>query len=61
METIEFSYRFDDKGDNKEVFIRKENEGITVNNCCEMFLDFMESAGYMRESVETFFREYLED
>lgn len=60
METIEFSYRFNDTGDNKEVFVRKENDGITVSECCDMFIDFMESAGFMRESVERYLRECVE-
>ena len=60
METIEFSYRFNDAGDNKEVFIRKENDVITVSECCDMFIDFMESAGFTRESVKRCLRECVE-
>lgn len=56
METIEFSYRFNDTGDNKEVFVRKENDSITVSECCDMFIDFMESVGFIRESVERYLR-----
>ena len=60
MEYIEFRYVFnDDDGDvaTKEVRISKKDDAITSTDACEMFLDFMESAGYSVENVIEWFNE----
>ena len=61
METVEFKYCFkddDDDNDSKQVCVMKRNEnGVLDEDICEMFLDFMSSAGYSLENVFNFFRE----
>ena len=59
METVEFKYCFkDDDNDSKQVCVMKRNEnGVLDEDVCEMFLDFMSSAGYSLENVFKFFKE----
>lgn len=59
MEGIEFRYVFKDgKKDAKEVrAIRQDenDEGLRANDICEMFVDFMTSAGFAEECIYRYF------
>ena len=59
METIKFTYAFDD-GDNDEktVLLKKSDEdGIHDYDICEMFIDFMNAVGFSEENVFKYFSE----
>lgn len=58
-EEVRFSYNFCDKDDGTEhtVTNAKCKECITADELCEMFVDFMESAGYSTENIFDYFRE----
>lgn len=56
-EAIYMNYQFnDDNQTSHEVTSRKENNSLKVEEVCEMFLDFMESAGYSTSAVIEYFR-----
>ena len=64
MERIEFKYtrtdEFEESFDDHEVkscTTDKNDEGLRSYNVCEMFMDFMESAGFGKEEVLKFFSE----
>lgn len=58
METIEFKYCFKEDDEVKEVKIcKKDKDGITCGAICDLFLDFMTSAGFMEETIYKFFQE----
>jgi len=59
METIKFTYAFDDGGnDEKTVLLKKADEnGIHDYDICEMFLDFMTSVGFSEDNVYRYFSE----
>ena len=58
-EYIEFSYCFNDRDDGTEHTVRscKRKDCITADELCEMFLSFVESAGYSTENVFNYFTE----
>ena len=56
MECIEMKYCFNDNGEVKEVKLsNKSEDGVSCTEICDMFVDFMESAGYSLENVEEYF------
>ena len=57
-EMIEFSYGFVDADDGfkHEVRSAKSKECIGADEVCEMFLDFMRSAGYSEQNVWDYFQ-----
>jgi len=58
MEMIEFMYNFSDDHDRdtKRVIIRKQSEdGLTCDELCEAFIDFMEAAGFNTDCVYEYF------
>ena len=58
-ERVEFSYSFHDSDDGSTHFVRssKERDSIRADELCEMFLDFMKSAGYSEDNVFDYFSE----
>ncbi len=56
-EQVSFSYEFCDKDDGTmhEVRSAKKKDAITASELCEMFVDFMASAGYSVENVFNYF------
>ena len=58
-EEIKFSYSFCDKdsGTAHTVTTTKCKESTTVDELCEMFVDFMESAGFCIDNVYKYFNE----
>ena len=56
MEHIDFTYIF--KGnDSTEMSVhvsKNEEKGISGNDVCELFLNFMEAIGYSRENIVKF-------
>ena len=59
METVEMRYCFkDEDAACKEVnLISKRPEGLTCQELCEMFEEFMGSAGFNLDTVVQYFRE----
>lgn len=59
VEYIEFSYCFSDKEDGIKHQIRssRRKESVRADELCEMFLDFMRSAGYSENNVWDFFKQ----
>ena len=59
MEHIEFSYCFHDQDDGTmhEVRNSKRKDCITADELCEMFVDFMASAGYSEQNIWDYFNE----
>ena len=58
MERIEFTYVFDEDGEEKTVRHHKCNEdGVHDYDICEMFLDFMRLVGFSEENIYRFFNE----
>ena len=61
MEAIEFRYTFKDNkyGTAKDVRVIKnaDDEGLRADEICEMFLDFMETAGFSSKNVLNYFQE----
>ena len=52
MEEIKFCYKFDDDGEEHKIVSKRANEnGITIEQCCNMFIDFMETCGYDLDRV----------
>ena len=59
MERIEFSYVFRD-GDEDEKMVttsKCDENGLCATDICDMFLDFMRSAGFSEKNVFDFFKE----
>jgi len=58
-EQVSFNYEFCDKDDGTmhEVRSVKKKDGITAPELCEMFVDFMRSAGYSEQNVWDYFSE----
>ena len=58
-EKVQFIYSFydEDDGTTHEVTNTKDKDCILASELCEMFLDFMRSAGYSEESVFEYFNE----
>ena len=58
-EEIRFTYTFCDRDDGTmhTVTNSKVKECVLANELCEMFLDFMRSAGYSEENVFDYFNE----
>jgi len=56
-EQVTFSYEFCDKDDGimHEVRTVKKKDSITVSELCEMFIDFMKSAGYSEDNIWDYF------
>ena len=55
-ERVTMIYEFKDRGETKRVVEEKAGEGLVVSELCELFRDFMESAGYYDGCVEKYFR-----
>ena len=58
-EEIKFSYSFCDKDDGTmhEVRSAKCKVSVNVDEICEMFISFMESAGFSIDNVYNYFNE----
>ena len=58
-EQVSFNYEFCDKDDGTmhEVRSVKKKDAITAPELCEMFVDFMRSAGYSEQNVWDYFNE----
>lgn len=58
MEKIIFKYVFSDDGSDEKIVktVKNNPDGLTVDEVCEMFLDFMEAAGYTSENIIKYFR-----
>ena len=58
-EKVQFTYSFynEDDGATHEVRSSKNKDCILADELCEMFLDFMRSAGYSEENVFDYFNE----
>ena len=58
-ECISFSYEFVDKDDGRahKTECAKRGVFVKVEEVCEMFVEFMKSAGYSEENVFNYFRE----
>lgn len=58
-EQVSFNYEFCDKdtGTMHEVRSAKKKDTITAPELCEMFVDFMRSAGYSEQNVWDYFSE----
>lgn len=56
-EYVEFEYCFSDKDDGTEHQVRncKRNDCIYADELCEMFVDFMVSAGYSKQNIYDYF------
>ena len=58
MERIEFTYVFDEDGEEKTVrHCKRDENGVHDYDICEMFLDFMRSVGFSEENVFKYFNE----
>ena len=58
MERIEFTYVFDEDGEEKTVrHCKCDKNGVRDYDICEMFLDFMRSVGFSEENVFRYFNE----
>ena len=59
VEYVEFSYYFSDKDDGTEHMVKnsKRRDCITASELCEMFVDFMTSAGYSEQNIWDYFKE----
>lgn len=58
METITFTYKFEEDGEVKEVTMTKNVPmGIHDYDVCEMFYDFMRSVGFSESNVARYFQE----
>ena len=58
MERIEFTYVFDEDGEEKTVqHCKRDENGVHDYDICEMFLDFMRSVGFSEENVFRYFNE----
>ena len=59
-EKVQFIYSFynEDDGTTHEVTTVKDRDCILANELCEMFLDFMRSAGYSKDNVWDFFKQH---
>lgn len=59
VEKAKFTYTFNDEDDGSlhKVTALKEKECITAEELCEMFLQFMTSAGYSENNVWDYFKE----
>ena len=59
MEHVEFNYCFRDQDDGAvhEVRNSKRKECIGADELCEMFVDFMVSAGYSEQNIWDYFNE----
>lgn len=58
MEGIEFRYCFKDGDEVKEVnACKKAENGLHDSDVCRIFLDFMKSAGFSKESVLKHFKD----
>ena len=57
MERIEFSYVFRDGTDEEKVIStsKRDEDGLHDSDICEMFLDFMRSAGFSEENIFKYF------
>lgn len=61
METIKLTYNFDGSsiGETKNITLTKTDEhGIHDYEVCELFMDFMKSAGYSEENIIKWFKGY---
>ena len=58
MERIEFSYVFRDGTDREKVIStsKRDEDGLHDRDICEIFLDFMRSAGFSEENVLKYFK-----
>lgn len=57
MEEIKFCYKFNDEGEEHKIVSKRESEnGVTMEQCCAMFIDFMETCGYDLEQVFNYFK-----
>ena len=58
-EEVRFTYNFHDEDDGSyhSVTNSKCKECISANELCEMFVDFMESAGYSTQNIYDYFNE----
>ena len=56
-EYVEFEYCFSDKDDGTEHQVRnyKRKDCISADELCEMFVDFMVSAGYSEQNIWDYF------
>ena len=60
MERINFTYCFEDNGTEHSVLSskrNKEDEGLHCDDICEMFVDFMRSAGFSEQNIYDYFRD----
>ena len=58
MERVKFSYGFEDEeyGHNKNVQLEIVQETLDLQDVCEMFEDFITSAGFSIDGVLRYFR-----
>ena len=61
METIEFRYVFrEGNEDNESVHevesVKRAKNGLSCDKICEMFVDFMISAGFSEDNILDYFR-----
>lgn len=58
MERVKFSYGFEDEeyGHSKNVQLEIAHEALNLQDVCEMFEDFITSAGFSIDGVLNYFR-----
>lgn len=59
MEEIKFSFKFDGEGmmmDKKVIVECKNEDGLSVPDVCEAFVEFMESAGFSVDNIYEYFQ-----
>lgn len=59
MERVEFSYIFTVNGIERRIFFTDgaDADGLNSRDVCEMFLDFMQAAGFTKENILDYFKE----
>lgn len=58
MERVEFNYRFhdDESGNKKNVSLEMQHESLNLMDVCEMFEEFIQSAGFSVYEMLRYFR-----
>ena len=58
MERVEFNYRFhdDEGGNDKNVSLELRHESLNLPDICEMFEEFIRSAGFSVDGMLRYFR-----
>lgn len=59
MERVEFNYRFhdDEGGSDKNVSLELRHENLNLTDVCEMFAEFIRSAGFSVDGMLRYFRD----